>query len=363
MKDCAPDQCVVIHIQDAPELGDNARELDKNGMIPWEVSVPHGGLFAAKNKVTKDNNWVFANFIEVISTPGEDGQKVIIRLIEKDPNVVAQKNKALKILKKKREPEADDDQPPIPSVGGAHSAKIVAKIRKICAQNPPCKHLTGNHKIPVFINPKNKNEFFRITLWAMAMPMQSPGVPTTPKAPPTSGPTPSPLGQTPVAVGHSPHVMPYPSAGNIMYIPYQPLAPAPIQYLTGYGHPAAHQTPLMYQGGMMIPPYGHPMHPMALSQTSSVAAPPPGSTQPGVPSSPAASEGVDLEEYMLFSHFDPTNLVIQCALEEIGITHYSRNFKASELEEAGIKKGHSHLLIGNLTCFEQHLKSCEPHPH
>ncbi|KNZ54097.1 uncharacterized protein VP01_3044g4 [Puccinia sorghi] len=223
------------------------------------------------------------------------------------------------MLKKKREPEADDDQAPIPSVGGAHSAEIVANIREICAQNPPCEHLTGNHEIPVFINPKNKNQFFRITvnwvtLWTMAMtknsditpsnppnspaftfeiyapplcsdcdqPRQSPGVPTTPQAPPTSGPTPSPLGQTPAAVGHSPHVMPYPSpAGNIMYIRYQLPAPAPIQYLTGYGHPAAHQTPSMYQGGM-IPPYGHPMHPMALSQTTSIAAPPPGSAPPGL---------------------------------------------------------------------------------
>ncbi|KNZ63334.1 hypothetical protein VP01_11585g1, partial [Puccinia sorghi] len=80
----------AIHIQDAPELGDNAEELDKNGMITWEVSVPHEGPFAAKNKATRYNNWVFADFIEVISKPGEDGQKVIITLIEKDPNAAAQ---------------------------------------------------------------------------------------------------------------------------------------------------------------------------------------------------------------------------------------------------------------------------------
>ncbi|KNZ56851.1 hypothetical protein VP01_2301g4 [Puccinia sorghi] len=151
----------AIHIQDAQELGDNSEELNKNGMITWEVSVPHGGPFSAKNKATINNDWVFANFIEVISMP--------------DPNAAAQKNKALKMLQRKHEPEADDDQPPIPSVGGAHSAKIVANICKICAQNPPCENLTtGNHKIPVFINPKNKNEFFwitvdRVTLWAMAM--------------------------------------------------------------------------------------------------------------------------------------------------------------------------------------------------
>ncbi|KNZ54094.1 hypothetical protein VP01_3044g1 [Puccinia sorghi] len=58
----------AIHIQDAPELG----------------------LFAARNKATLDNDWVFADFIEVISTPGKDGRKVIITLIEKDPNAAAQ---------------------------------------------------------------------------------------------------------------------------------------------------------------------------------------------------------------------------------------------------------------------------------
>ncbi|KNZ44111.1 hypothetical protein VP01_9506g1 [Puccinia sorghi] len=39
----------AIRIQDTPELGDNAKELDKHGMITWGFSVPHGGPFAAKN--------------------------------------------------------------------------------------------------------------------------------------------------------------------------------------------------------------------------------------------------------------------------------------------------------------------------
>ncbi|KNZ51753.1 uncharacterized protein VP01_3825g2 [Puccinia sorghi] len=118
------------------------------------------------------------------------------------------------------------------------------------------------------------------------------------------------------------------------------------------------------RGGWNDSPYGHLMHPMAPSQTAA-AAPPPGSAPPCVLSSPAESEGVDLKEYMLFSHVDPTDLVIQRALDKVGITHYSTfwNFKASELEEAGIKKGHARLLIGSLTCFERHLKSCQPHPH
>ncbi|KNZ45673.1 uncharacterized protein VP01_7924g1, partial [Puccinia sorghi] len=53
----------------------------------------------------------------------------------------------------------------------------------------------------------------------------------------------------------------------------------------------------------------------------------------GVPSSLPASEGVDLDEYMQFAHIEPTDFVIQQALDDLGITHFSafRNFKACEL--------------------------------
>ncbi|KNZ51752.1 uncharacterized protein VP01_3825g1 [Puccinia sorghi] len=150
------------------------------------------------------------------------------------------------MLKKKRKPEADDDQPPIPSMGGAHSAKIVANIRKICAQNPPCKRLTGNHKIPVFINPKNKNQFFRITvdwftLWALAMKPTS-FLGTLPTRWLLHLRQPMHRRFTQIAISQC---NPLDPAGNIMYILYQPPAPAPIQYLAGYGHPDAHPTPSM----------------------------------------------------------------------------------------------------------------------
>lgn len=87
---------------------------------------------------------------------------------------------------------------------------------------------------------------------------------------------------------------------------------------------------------------------------------PPGGT--GVPSSPAASEGVEIEEYLNFAHVDPADLVIQRALDDLGITHYSafRNFKPCELEDAGIKKGHARSLICSLSRFERHLKTRQP---
>lgn len=88
----------AIRNQDAPELGDNAAQLDKNGLITWEVSVPHGGAFAAKNKASINNDRVFSDFVEVISVPGEEGRKVIVTLIEKDPNAVAQVSLLLSCL-------------------------------------------------------------------------------------------------------------------------------------------------------------------------------------------------------------------------------------------------------------------------
>ncbi|KNZ50789.1 uncharacterized protein VP01_4235g1 [Puccinia sorghi] len=82
----------------------------------------------------------------------------------------------------------------------------------------------------------------------------------------------------------------------------------------------------------------------------------------GVPSSPPASEGVNLDEYMQFAHVDPTDIIIQRALHDLGITNCSafHNFKACELEEAGIKKGHARSLISSLNRFERHLKTHQP---
>ncbi|KNZ59381.1 hypothetical protein VP01_1744g1, partial [Puccinia sorghi] len=37
-----------IQNQDAPELGDNTEQLINNGMITWEVSVPHNVMYTEK---------------------------------------------------------------------------------------------------------------------------------------------------------------------------------------------------------------------------------------------------------------------------------------------------------------------------
>ncbi|KNZ50200.1 hypothetical protein VP01_4547g2 [Puccinia sorghi] len=60
--------CVPGYLQaDTPELGDHAKKLDDNGLITWLVSVPHGGPFAVKNKVTIQNDHSFPDFIEIVS--------------------------------------------------------------------------------------------------------------------------------------------------------------------------------------------------------------------------------------------------------------------------------------------------------
>ncbi|KNZ50790.1 hypothetical protein VP01_4235g2 [Puccinia sorghi] len=99
----------AIRKQDALELGDHAEKLENNGLITWLASVPHRGPFAAKNKATIHNDRSFADFIKIVSAPGEESQKNIVTLIEKDLNAVAQET------------------------------EIVANIQEIHAQNPPCK--------------------------------------------------------------------------------------------------------------------------------------------------------------------------------------------------------------------------------
>ena len=72
------------------EFGDNAELLDKQVEITWMVSVPHGGPFATKNKASIDNNCDFANFIKIISAPGEEQHKCVVTIKEKHPKAVAQ---------------------------------------------------------------------------------------------------------------------------------------------------------------------------------------------------------------------------------------------------------------------------------
>ncbi|KNZ51750.1 uncharacterized protein VP01_3828g1 [Puccinia sorghi] len=48
-------------------------------------------------------------------------------------------------------------------------------------------------------------------------------------------------------------------------------------------------------------------------------------------------EGVELIEYLHFAHVNPADLIVQWALDNLCITHYSafQNFKATELKDAG----------------------------
>ncbi|KNZ60570.1 uncharacterized protein VP01_1535g2 [Puccinia sorghi] len=107
---------------------------------------------------------------------------------------------------------------------------------------------------------------------------------------------------------------------------------------------------------------GQPVHSHPPPLSNPIPAPRSVNGNSGVPSSPAASEGVELKQYLHFAHVNPANLVIQWALDDLGITHYSafQNFKATELEDTGIKKGHARSLTGSFNCFERHLKTRQP---
>ncbi|KNZ56857.1 uncharacterized protein VP01_2300g2 [Puccinia sorghi] len=172
-----------------------------------------------------------------------------------------------------------------------------------------------------------------------------------PKYPPSA--TPSPMGQSMAGISQLPNMMAYQGpAGNFFYLPYHLAVSNPMQYMPAYALPGSHPIQAcshsMYPG-VFMGAVGQLVHSHPTSLSNPILPPPPPLVNGnlGVRSSPAASEGVELNEYLHFAHVDPTDLVIQQALDNLGITHYLafQNFKATKLEDAGIKKGHAQCLI------------------
>ncbi|KNZ47262.1 uncharacterized protein VP01_6564g1, partial [Puccinia sorghi] len=183
------------------------------------------GPFAAKKKATIHNKHSFADFIEIVSAPGEESQKNLVTLIEKDPNSVALASfcvTSLGLINNQNRPWDE----------GGLSANIVANIREIHAQNPPCEQLMGNHEIPLIqdlssqsknkdITPSNppKSPAFSFETRAehVATDAGHPSprnLPSTPHGPPTSATYPLPIGHPSTPASHSPPLMGYPTPGG-----------------------------------------------------------------------------------------------------------------------------------------------------
>ncbi|KNZ60569.1 hypothetical protein VP01_1535g1 [Puccinia sorghi] len=152
----------------------HAEQLGEQGLINWEVSVLHGGPFAAENKASITNNRVFREFIEIISAPGEERRKVIVTLIKKDPNAVAQKTKALKHLKKsmmaqklhltminhRYRPWGEHFQPQLLPTSAKYEPKIPLASVSLVAMNYQSGHPVGNRNGRFFL-PKTRRSFLQ----------------------------------------------------------------------------------------------------------------------------------------------------------------------------------------------------------
>ncbi|KAA1064227.1 hypothetical protein PGTUg99_013037 [Puccinia graminis f. sp. tritici] len=82
-------------------------------------------------------------------------------------------------------------------------------------------------------------------------------------------------------------------------------------------------------------------------------------TQPYHPSHPqpsyASEDQIELERYLRFVHVNPHSKVLQNALDELGITHYSffEFFSVDELVELGIRIAHARALLNGLKKFDR----------
>ena len=84
-----------------------------------------------------------------------------------------QKKQALDSLKQKHSGAAESTQLE-PTAGASLSAQIVENIQLLRAQHVDSEQAKGSKEAPVFINPKDPNEYFvltpdRLALWARTM--------------------------------------------------------------------------------------------------------------------------------------------------------------------------------------------------
>ena len=118
------------------------------------------------------------------------------------------------------------------------------------------------------------------------------------------------------------------------------------------GHPMAWMPPWAYgQHPMMYP---GPQQPACSNPNTSLAPAPPVATSSPVPS----DTGAELEDYFRFLRVETSELLYQ-VLNDLGISHYTgfSLFEASELVEAGIKKGPARALVKSVNKYERHLKA------
>ncbi|PLW26121.1 hypothetical protein PCANC_22111 [Puccinia coronata f. sp. avenae] len=169
------------------QFATHAQAKDEEEKLGWLAAVPHGGIFAEKNK-TKLNDKNFLDFLDLIEGPQDGRIKYTITLVETDPRLIAQKKEALKFLQAQHGGNPAENNEDKPSPKASVSAKIMKNIAAIKAAHHPVERLTGSLDVNVYLHPSNDDRFIAldmdcIALWACTM-IENPEV--TLETPPVS---------------------------------------------------------------------------------------------------------------------------------------------------------------------------------
>ncbi|PLW41282.1 hypothetical protein PCASD_10853 [Puccinia coronata f. sp. avenae] len=151
------------------------KKQDANGNVQWFATVPNDHTFAANHKRRLESNEIFKSFVTASSRVA-DNRKILCRLVQKDPQVIAERESAYSQLRVAHGGPLPPQEPPPPEpTEGSILAEAHYKlIKHLFAATDPCERLTGSHELHVFINPKNNNEYFPLTMaranaWAKAI--------------------------------------------------------------------------------------------------------------------------------------------------------------------------------------------------
>jgi hypothetical protein len=79
----------AIHRLDDKQFSTHAQAKDKEEKLRWLAVVPHGGIFADKNKKTL-NDKTFLDFLDLIEGPQDGCIKYTVTLVETNPRLIAQ---------------------------------------------------------------------------------------------------------------------------------------------------------------------------------------------------------------------------------------------------------------------------------
>ncbi|KAI9628007.1 hypothetical protein H4Q26_018259 [Puccinia striiformis f. sp. tritici PST-130] len=372
-------------------LAVHAQDLENNGHLTWQVAIKNGGVFAAvHNQVLLPANNIFEQFLNAAGGLHESKMKTCT-LIQEDPKIVAQNEKAFKQLKAHHAPDNTESTPTQePTARASAGAALHDIIRDIYAAHDPCERLSHLSEAPVCINPEDPNEYFVITCfkadaWARAI-RRNPGEGPSNQQPPQSNQpaqariapsAPESVTETGISTESS---LSQETRDQLInrYILQQaqlapPLVPAYQPAFQGYqfGHP-----PSWYPQQPSQPPYfAHPTIPQHGSMPSAINPPftPafPGQAFPGQPyhqafpnqqqpeASPAPSDhGAPIDDFIPFAQLGPNPTLVIDGLNQLGITHWTllQHVNLEELISVNIPLAQARALMLAYKRYSQHLK-------